>query len=252
MPSPLIGITSNYSHVPFSLLTSSTLQRSYITAVLKAGGLPVIIPSDIDEDGWKELVSRLDGVLFSGGGDIDIEIFKGEPHPAVEGVEPPRDAIEIGMVREVVASAKPFLGICRGLQSVNVALGGTLFTHIPDQVPNSLLHNQPSKNIQSRTVLSHTVSIEADSYLARLVGVTSMGVNSFHHQGIKVLAPNLRVVAQAPDGVIEAVELPDHPFGVAVQWHPEWLVDQEPELRLFKAFVDAAAGRLNLQNANQA
>ena len=249
MTSPLIGITSNYSSMPLSLLTSSTLQRSYITAVIRAGGLPVIIPSDIDQNGWQELVMRLDGILFSGGGDIAIDYFNGEPHPAIEGIEPPRDALELGMVREVVASEKPFLGICRGLQSVNVALGGTLYTHIPDQIPNPLTHEQErGQDASSRAELGHTVSIQPNTYLAKITGQTQMSVNSFHHQGIKELAPGLRVTAQAPDGVIEAVELPGHPFGLAVQWHPEWLVHLEPQLNLFKAFVDASAGRLNLKN----
>ena len=251
MTAPLIGITSNYSPMPLSLLTSSTLQRSYITAVIRAGGVPLIIPSDIDEQGWKELAFRLDGILFSGGGDISIENFNGEDHPAISGIEPPRDALELGMVHEVVASGKPFLGICRGLQSVNVALGGTLYTHIPAQVSNPLIHEQErGPDASSRIELGHTVSIEPGTYLAQITGQTDMGVNSFHHQAIKDLAPGLRITARSSDGVIEAVELPDHPFGLAVQWHPEWLVDLEPEMKLFKAFVDAAAGQLNLKSAN--
>ena len=249
MTNPLIGITSNYSTMPLSLLTSSTLQRSYITAVIKAGGIPLIIPSDIDEIGWKELTTRLDGILFSGGGDIATDYFNGEDHPAISGIEPARDALELGMVREVVAAGKPFLGICRGLQSVNVALGGTLYTHIPDQVPNSLVHEQErGEDASSRTELGHAVSIQPGTYLARVTGQTRLNVNSFHHHGIKDLAPGLLFSAQSPDGVIEAVELPNHPFGLAVQWHPEWLVDIESELAIFKAFVDAAAGRLNFKN----
>ena len=240
MTSPLIGITSNYSSMPLSLLTSSTLQRSYISAVIRAGGLPVIIPSDITEAGWKELVTRLDGILFSGGGDISLDNFEGEEHPAIDGIEPPRDAIEIGMVREAVASAKPFLGICRGLQSVNVALGGTLYTHIPAQVPNSLVHNQPSGgDWHNRTVLSHTVSIQPGSYLAKLTGETEMGVNSFHHQGLGQIANGFKVVGRASDGVVEAIESVDSAFIFGVQWHPEDMYSTDVNmLNLFKMFVD--------------
>jgi putative glutamine amidotransferase len=250
MTLPLIGITSRTATVPPSPHPTSMVQKSYTDAILFAGGLPVLIPSDIKENGWKDLVNRLDGILFPGGGDIAIEYFHGTPHPAVYGIEAARDAIELGLVREAIAAKVPFLGICRGLQIVNVAMGGTLYTHIPDQLPHALVHDYPGDDsIKSRTALLHPVSIEAGSHLAKVLNKTELLVNSLHHQGIKDVAPDAMVVAHAPDGLVEGIELPEHPFGMAVQWHPEWLTDQEPIRCLFKAFVDAAAECRKLRDA---
>ena len=136
---------------------------------------------------------------------------------------------------------KPFFGICRGAQVVNVALGGNLYTHIEDQHPDALKHDYYPDYPRNR--LSHPVRVEEGSRLAGIVDEPVLQVNSLHHQGIKGLAPTLKPVAYAPDGIIEAVELSDHPFGLAVQWHPEWLTDQQPMRNLFKAFVDSARKR---------
>jgi putative glutamine amidotransferase len=239
---PIIGITTRIAPVLPSTLPSVMVQKSYIDAIHNAGGLPVLIPSDINECEQKELVDRLDGILLTGGGDIAIDYFNGEQHPAVYGIDAARDATELGLMKNAISSGKPFLGICRGLQVVNVALGGTLFTHIPDQLSNALVHDYPGEDgIQARTTLLHPVEIEVDSQLGRILGKKTLQVNSLHHQGIKDVAPGLRSVAFAPDELVEAIELPDHPFGIAVQWHPEWLTDQEAIRRLFKAFVNAAA-----------
>ncbi|MFN2150529.1 MAG: gamma-glutamyl-gamma-aminobutyrate hydrolase family protein, partial [Anaerolineales bacterium] len=127
----------------------------------------------------------------------------------------------------------------RGIQLVNVGLGGTLYTHIPDQHPNAIDHAYPGN---MRTVLVHEVKVEEGTRLAEAVGEPILKVNSLHHQGLKDIPSTLKVTAHAPDGLVEAVELPDHPFGMAVQWHPEWLTDQRPTQNLFKAFVDAAGG----------
>lgn len=250
MTIPIIGITTRTVPVPPSSLPSVMVQQAYTNAILNAGGLPVLIPSDIKENGWKELVNRLDGILFTGGGDIALEYFNGEQHPAVYGIDPSRDALELGLARDAVAALTPFLGICRGIQIVNVALGGTLYTHIPDQLTNALVHDYPGEDsIQARTTLVHPVNIAAGSRLGKIMGNALLWVNSLHHQGIKDVAPDLKAVAFAPDGLVEAVELPEHPFGIAVQWHPEWLTDQEAIQRLFKAFVDAAAERLRSVDA---
>jgi putative glutamine amidotransferase len=150
----------------------------------------------------------------------------------------------LGLARSAAVDGKPFLGICRGLQVANVALGGTLYTDIPDQVPNALNHNSQHSDIyKERTQLVHPVHIEHDSRVNEILGRPILQVNSLHHQGIKALAASLKAVAYAPDGIIEAIELPGHPFGMAVQWHPEWLMDDESVRRLFKAFVDAASGK---------
>lgn len=242
MAYPIIGVTSRTAPVLPSLLPSTMVQTSYTKAILRAGGLPVLIPSDIQENGWPELIARFDGILFTGGGDIAIEHFDGEPHPAVYGIEAPRDAIELGLARAAIEAGKPILGICRGLQVLNVAWGGTLYTHIPDQIENALVHEFPGDdNVQARTALAHTVKLEADSSIAKIMGVVSLQVNSLHHQGIKEVAPNFKAVAYAPDGLVEAIEGLDQGFAIAVQWHPEWLTDQVATQRLFKAFVDSAA-----------
>jgi len=233
---PVIGITTNYSKNSYGQ-PLVLLQQSYVKAIMQAGGVPVLIPSLIAEDGWDALYARLNGILFSGGGDIGLEHSPGHPHPRIDDVDPERDLIELKMLNTAAADGKPFLGICRGCQVMNVALGGTLYTHIPDQLPNALEHSYPGN---MRTVLVHQVKIEEGTHVAEIFGEPIIKVNSLHHQGLKEIAPSLRVAGHAPDGLVEAIELPDHPFGLAVQWHPEWLTDQEGTRNLFRKFVDAA------------
>jgi putative glutamine amidotransferase len=233
---PLIGITTNQSQNTYGQPTIMLMQ-AYVNAVIQAGGVPVLIPSLIAEDGWDAAYSRLDGILFSGGGDISLEYFSGEPHPRIDDVDLARDSIELKFVHAAATDGKPFLGICRGCQAVNVALGGTLYTHIPDQLPNALDHDYPGNK---RTVLVHEVKIEEGTRTAEIYSEPIIKVNSLHHQGLKDIAPSLRVAGHSPDGLIEAIELPDHPFGLAVQWHPEWLTDQESTRNLFRKFVEAA------------
>jgi putative glutamine amidotransferase len=236
MSRPLIGITAR--HAPTAQgLTAVQILRAYVTAIVEAGGAPVLIPPDLPEDGWRSLFNRLDGILFSGGADIGLEHFDGEPHPTVD-VEAARDAIELPLLRAAVDGDKPFLGICRGLQVMNVALGGTLYTHILDQHPNALQHDQSEG--KPRTFLAHSVRVEEGTRLAEILGAPLVQVNSLHHQGIKDLAPGLKATAFAPDGLIEGIELPDHRFAIAVQWHPEWMTEHEEMRKLFRMFVEVA------------
>ena len=233
---PIIGITT-YQSTNAHGQPTVVLMQSYIHAIMQAGGVPVLIPSMIAEDGWDALYSRLDGILFSGGGDIALEHSPGDPHPRIDDVELDRDSVEFKMVQASALDGKPFLGICRGCQVMNVALGGTLYTHIPDQLPNALDHSYPGNK---RTVLVHEVKIEEGTRIAEIVGEPILKVNSLHHQGLKDIAPSLRATGHAPDGLVESVELPDHPFGLGVQWHPEWLTDQVPTRNLFRKFVEVA------------
>jgi putative glutamine amidotransferase len=235
---PVIGITT-YREVNPDGLPYVMVYQAYAQAVMQAGGVPVLIPSILAEGGWETLYKRLDGILLAGGGDIALEHFKGDDHPRIDGVDPLRDSIELSLFQAACKGGKPFLGICRGIQLVNVGLGGTLYTHIPDQHPNAIDHTYPGN---MRTVLAHEVRVEVGTRLAEILGEPALRVNSLHHQGLKDVAPGLRVTAYAPDHLVEAVELPEHPFGQAVQWHPEWLTDQQPTRNLFKAFVDAASG----------
>ncbi|MGE5072067.1 MAG: gamma-glutamyl-gamma-aminobutyrate hydrolase family protein [Anaerolineae bacterium] len=236
---PIIGITAN--QIVNSLGQPLVqLQQAYINAIADAGGVPVIVPSSLATGGWETLYSRLDGILFSGGGDISVERFSGEPHPRVDDVEPDRDSVELSLLHAAAAGGKPFLGICRGCQLINVGLGGTLYTHLPDQLPGSLDHAYPGN---MRKVLVHEVQIEEGTLVASVLDEPIVRVNSHHHQGLKDIAPDLRIAGRAPDGLVEAIELPAHPFGLAVQWHPEWLTDQESTRNLFRRFVQAADQR---------
>jgi len=213
----------------------SGVQHTYIRAVVQAGGIPILIPSILEEEDRNDLYARVQGVLFSGGGDISIKYFQGEDHPKIAEVDDSRDITELTLLKKTVEDGKPFLAICRGVQVMNVALGGTLYTHIPDQFNTTLEHSQ-----DEFTTIAHPVNIDEDSRLAEIFGETLLNVNSLHHQGLKDVASSLKVVGHAPDGMIEAVELPDHPYAMGVQWHPEWLTDQPVMRRLFKSFVDAS------------
>ena len=234
---PVIGLTT-YNYKNKDGFPVAAMTRMYVTAVAEAGGAPVLIPSGLNAEAVDSLYSRLDGILLPGGGDISIERFGGEVHQKIGRGDPDRDAVEIALLRSAVESGKPFLGICRGFQMVNVALGGTLYTHIQDQLAGAIKHDYDSAT--ERKLLAHSVKVEETTRLANVLGETNLNVNSLHHQGIKDLASGLRPVAYAPDGLVEAVELPEHPFGMAVQWHPEWLLEQPVMQRLFRAFVDAA------------
>src|SRR5512138_3390263 len=170
---PLIGITTYQSTNNYAQPTVD-LQRSYINAVMQAGGVPVLIPSLIAEDGWDAVYSRLDGLLLSGGGDIAPEFSPGEPHPRIDGVDLARDSVEWKMIQAAAFGGKPFLGICRGCQIINVALGGDLYTHIPDQLPNALDHDYPGN---MRTVLVHDVKLEEATHTAEILGEPILKVN---------------------------------------------------------------------------
>jgi putative glutamine amidotransferase len=233
---PIIGITTNQSSNAYGQATI-LLTQAYVKAIMQAGGVPVLIPSLIANDGWDALYRRLDGILLTGGGDISLDHFKGDPHPRIDDVDPERDTVELNLLHASVADGKPFLGICRGCQLVNVGLGGTLYTHIPDQLPNALDHSYPGN---MRTVLVHEVKIDEGTRIANVLGEPIVKVNSHHHQGLEDIAPSLRVAGRAPDGLVEAIELQNHPFGLAVQWHPEWLTDQQSTRKLFRKFVEAA------------
>jgi len=236
MSKPLIGITTRNGKDPDGHPTTA-LQHTYTRAVVQAGGFPFLIPSMLSEEDFLDLYSRVAGILFTGGGDISLKYFNGTDHPRICEVDEARDATEISLMQSAVRDGKPVLGICRGAQVMNVAMGGTLYTHIPDQLKGALDHAYPG---DLRRVLVHPVSIDDVSRSAQIFGETWLDVNSLHHQGLKDIAPGLRATGFASDGLVEVVEIPDHPYAIAVQWHPEWITDQLPMQRLFTSFVDAA------------
>lgn len=216
--------------------------QSYCRALEMAGGAPVLIPLVEDEQALLDIYQRLDGLLLAGGGDIDPHHFRQVRMAQVRYVDPPRDRVEMLLVRRAVKDDLPVLAICRGIQVLNVALGGTLYQDIPSQIPYALRHNfHPD---YPRNHLGHEVEIKHDTRLAHIVGSQRVGVNSFHHQAVKEVAPILSVAAFAPDGVIEAVEAQDRRFVLGVQWHPEELVKDDPRMmRLFEALIEASVSR---------
>jgi putative glutamine amidotransferase len=234
MPAPLIGITT-YRHTHSQGYPLISISEAYVQAVSQAGGIPVMIPLGLPEDQLTAMLPCLDGILLSGGGDIDPGLYDAEPHLEVNFVDPDRDRVELQLVRNVVQGQIPFLGICRGLQMINIALGGTLYTHIPDQLPGAIHH--PYIKGKPRDYIAHGAQIQPGSHLFDIMDQPSVLVNSMHHQGIDRLAIDLHATAHAPDGLIEGVELRDYPFGIAVQWHPEWLTTMAPMHALFQSFV---------------
>lgn len=233
---PLIGVTSStYKHKSGSIRCFSN--QTYIQAIEKAGGLPLLIPVGIDAASLPELLTHFDGVLFTGGGDILPEYFRGENHPKISKRNPARDALEFELLKLSLEADLPLLAICRGIQVLNVGLGGTLYTHIQDQLPNAIKHDWYPGVPRDR--LSHIVTTQPDSKLHQILGKDEIAVNSLHHQGINKLAGDLEAVAFASDGLIEAVELKMARFTIGVQWHPECLPDSSAMQSLFKAFIDA-------------
>ncbi|MFN8441524.1 MAG: gamma-glutamyl-gamma-aminobutyrate hydrolase family protein [Caldilineaceae bacterium] len=227
---PLIGITT-YGRNDYN---AYTLPAEYVDAVRRAGGIPVLIPPG--EAQTAELMTRLDGLILSGGPDVDPELYDGMQHKMIYGIDPDRDETEIALAQIVAEHSQPTLCICRGAQVMNVALGGSLVEHLPDVVGEEVVH----RDVRSMWA-QHTVNIEEGTKLADILQTTSPNTYSWHHQSIRRPAPVLKVVARAEDGTIEAAEKGDHPFLLLVQWHPEASAMIDPvQQRLFNALVEAA------------
>lgn len=234
---PVIGVTTMH-RVSQAGMPLVSVAEAYVEGLIQAGASPLLIPNTLSEMALDELIPHLDGVLFSGGGDIEPQFFGAGNHPKVSGVELDRDHLEIYLLQKLLAEGKPVLGICRGLQLINVALGGSLYADIADQVPGSAKHDYYPG--WERDYLAHPVQVESGTHLAEILGEKVIRVNSFHHQAVEQLGSGLIPTAFAPDGVIEGIEIVDYPFALAVQWHPEWLMAQKPMRDLFQAFVLAA------------
>lgn len=237
MVTALIGITSQKEHTdPRKPVVN--VSASYVEAILAAGGTPLIIPFSLDDPELMEFLPTLDGVLFTGGPDINPAVYGGSMHPSITGIDSQRDHSDVFIARYAIDRKIPFLAICRGIQVINVALGGTLYTHISDQHPHAIFHT--SYPDLPYNYLSHSVAISENTLLAQICGQESILVNSLHHQGIKELAPGLRAVAMAPDHLVEAVQVPGYPFGLGVQWHPELLPENPNAQAIFRAFINAS------------
>jgi len=243
---PVIAITGNYDK------ETCMLAEGYYQSVLKAGGIPMIIPPFYETDRLGELLDRVDGIIFSGGGDPNPLLFGEEPVKELHSITPERDMQELLLVKLAYDRQIPMLGICKGIQMINAGLGGTLFqdihTQVKDDGGNSVRLIKHSQD-QDRRYPSHTVHIDEDSILGKIYG-TTLFVNSFHHQACKEVAPCLRVTATAADGIIEAIESNEHKSILGVQWHPEpyilrndnemlpifeWLINESAEFKAAKA-----------------
>jgi putative glutamine amidotransferase len=233
MSIPLIGLTASRNPASSTL----SVNEAYVQAISQAGGAPLLIPLGITEQALSAIVAKLDGILFTGGGDVEPTCYGADNHHSKLGeVDVDRDRVELYLYQETTRLGLPFLGICRGIQLINVAMGGTLYIDIADQRPGAIQHDYHG---YQRKTLAHSVTVE-DNRLAGILGSPQVDVTSFHHQGVEKLAAAFRAVAYAPDGLIEALELPGYPFGLAVQWHPECMLDEPSMQSLFRAFVRAA------------
>jgi len=248
MTTPLIGITTSELRAPREHVNRPeseppmrelALGLSYPDAVVRAGGVPVVIPPFPTDECIRALLRRIDGVLLAGGPDLHPSLYGQEPGEHLGPTEPALDGSEVALVRMALEQRLPLLCICRGAQALNVARGGTLVQHLDG-------HRQ---DVPGRRP-THGVRVEPDSLLARALGATALEVNSFHHQAVDALGDGLRAVAWSDDGLVEGIEAVDRPFAVGVQWHAEGLVDAAEQHALFGAFMlEAGAGASPRVNA---
>lgn len=226
---PLIAINGVMLTEPSPRLA---LNNRYADAVLRAGGVPVAIPPVGGPSDIARLLERVDGLLLGGGDDVDMErLGLGPNHPAVQLLPAAKQDFDVELVRAALASGKPVLGVCLGMQLLAVVDGGRMFQHLPDDRPGSQEH---------RDGAVHPVRVEAGSRLARILDVDALDVISRHHQGVASVGPGWRVSALDAEGLIEGIEKPRHPFAVGVQWHPEMSPEGSAHDRLFRALVGAA------------
>ena len=238
MSRKLIGITCS-SILQSAYGARDVLNRKYSHAVMEAGGVPLILPVFGGAEMAAHYLGAIDGLLLSGGVDVVPSEYGQEALPELDATDAGRDQLELPLIKLALEQNLPIFGICRGLQTLNIALGGTLYQDLPTQKPSGIQHSQ-SKLSVPRDAFTHTMLIEPNTHLASIVGAGEMKVNSHHHQAIDKLGKGLIVTALAPDGVIEAVEFPSKSFVVAVQSHPEETATHDERSRkLFAAFVAA-------------
>ena len=246
MKRPRIGITCdvgkrNFPEEP-KVRPRHVLMDAYVESVIKAGGAPLLLPAVEDEQASVSLLLGIDGLIISGGGhDIDPMLYGEERLPECSPTNPQRETAEMAACRGAMSRDMPVLGICGGMQVINIAAGGTLYQDIPSQVPDALTHRP--ENTDENTYTFHEIEI-GDSILGEVLGASSV-VNSHHHQSAREVGPGVRVSAKTEDGVIEAIESPSHQFVVGVQWHPESMsaygyADMDGAAQLFSRFVDEA------------
>ncbi|WP_034630623.1 gamma-glutamyl-gamma-aminobutyrate hydrolase family protein [Desulfotruncus alcoholivorax] len=239
---PIIGITCSfdYSNNKFQL------GGDYIEAVRSAGGIPLLLPHQ--ESSIDEIINVIDGLLLSGGGDIDPCHISQEPWPQSGSIDPLRDAFELTITSRAIAEGMPVLGICRGMQVMNVAAGGDIHQDIYRSLPGAIKHSQDAP----RWYPTHNIKIIKNTMLERILGLAELRVNSYHHQSINHVALGYRISAYSNDGVAEAIEGLGHEFTLGVQFHPENMFKRYPVmLNLFKCHIDASAHYLSTRSQNR-
>jgi len=245
---PVIGITPGWEAIGGQ--EKNTLACVYWKAVEMAGGLPVLLPY-LNEANLAELITKLDGLVLSGGGDLEPRTFGEQAlsEDLLKAVSPERDRAELSLCRLAAQEQLPLLGICRGAQVMNVAFGGTLYQDISAQLTDSNVHSHWQK--EPRWQAAHTVNITPGTLLEACYRTNHVEVNTFHHQLVKDVAPGFVVSAYSDDGLIEAIEHPGWPFALGVQWHPECMWERKPiHLGLFIALVKYASGRHDRKGSN--
>lgn len=230
---PLIGISGSVDKEE----TQSFIMRSYFKRLTDSGAIPLLLSPDMTPEQVDQCAQQLDGLLLAGGNDVDPALFHEEPIPQLGEVNPIRDRIELLLVPAFLRAEKPILCICRGIQTLNVALGGTLYQDLPSQYTAGALENHSQEPPYSTP--THSVKVAPGTAFALIAQADMLQVNSMHHQAVKDVGPGLTVCARSESGVIEAVEMPGKPFVIGVQWHPERLTDPA-SLRLFDRFVSVA------------
>lgn len=237
MKKTVIGLTPAHNTDTQDL----SMRPTYLKALTAAGALPLILPLSLSPEDCRQLARSLDGFVFTGGPDPHPFLFGEETHSCCGNVSAQRDSMELSLMKAVMETGKPILGICRGIQILNIGLGGTIYQDIPSQFSPAagvfpLAHRQP----YDYHVPSHTVSVTAGSLLSEICGCSPLRVNSMHHQAVRDLAPGLTACALASDGLIEGVEMPGYPWFLAVQWHPEYLWETDSGAAgLFRSFERA-------------
>jgi putative glutamine amidotransferase len=246
---PLIAVTTqtlqSIDGIPAGLPQSVVMNQRYYVAAAHAGAVPCLVPLfDNDDDTLRELYERVDGILVPGGVDMDPSTYGEAPHPKLGNIDPARDRAEMLMAKWAVEDGKPYLGLCRGAQVLNVAQGGTLWQDLDALYDNAIKHDYFPNSGFERDYLAHDVTIAPKSRLKRDSSIEKFKVNSMHHQGLKKIGSGLAATAFAPDGLVEAVEIEDDDaFIVGVQWHPEvFELHEEPNTKhLFDEFISAAS-----------
>lgn len=243
MKKPFIGILANLhldKHEPLPYVEVSGVQRDYIYAIERAGGIPIMLPVCEEPEVIRQQVAHVDGILLTGGYDVHPLHYGEEPTPLLEATHPERDSYELFAIKIADELQKPIFAICRGMQLLNVAYGGSLYQDISMCSAEHVEHRQKAK----RSEPTHTIEIVKETLLHKILSADSLVTNSFHHQAVKRLAPGFIVNAYSQDGMIEGIERPGERYMLALQWHPEMMAATDPYMQLiFQTFVNKCSNK---------